>query len=113
MQNVFGNPSIVSFNVKYDVMKINKPVKDLAVIFILLSYDVTNIKINPLLQNLKMDIRRRTRFRRDIPLGNGKRNGFNRDETEMSGILSDLGSRLATFKVRDKLIIRRPLKIFL
>lgn len=45
-----------------------------------------------------MDIRRRTRFSRDIPLRNGKRNGFNRDETEMSGILSDLGSRLATFK---------------
>ena len=42
MQNVFGNPSIVSFNVKYDVMKINKPAKDLAAIVILLSYDVTN-----------------------------------------------------------------------
>ena len=102
----------MSLNVKYDVMKINKPAKDLAVISILLSCDVTNIKINPLLQNLKMDIRRRTRFSRDIPLRNGKRNGFNKDETEMSGILSDLGSKLATFKVK-KLIIRPPLKIFL
>ena len=57
-----------------------------------------------------MDIRRRTRFSRDIPLRNGKRNGFNKDETEMSGILSDLGSKLATFKVRDK-FIRLPQKI--
>ena len=58
-----------------------------------------------------MDIRRRTRFSRDIPLRNGKRNGFNKDETEMSGILSDLGSKLATFKVKEKLINRPPLQI--
>ena len=44
-----------------------------------------------------MDIRHRTRFRRDIPR-NRKRNGFSEDEIRVSGILSDLGARLGTFK---------------
>ena len=46
-----------------------------------------------------MDIRRRTRFRRDIPTRNGKRNGFSQNELHVSGILSDLGYRLGSFKV--------------
>jgi hypothetical protein len=48
-----------------------------------------------------MDIRHRTRFRRNIPT-NRKRNGFSEDDIRVSGILSDLGSRLGTFKVNNK-----------
>ena len=47
-----------------------------------------------------MDNRYRTRFRRDIPR-NRKRNGFSEDEIRVSGILSDLGARLGTFKVSN------------
>ena len=61
-----------------------------------------------------MDIRRRTRFRRDIPLRNEKRNGFSKDGTGADGILSDLGSRLATFKASPMLLdgVNRPPRPF-
>ena len=50
-----------------------------------------------------MDIRHRTRFRRDIPTRNRRRNGFAQNDMHVSGILSDLGSRLGTFKVDNLL----------
>ena len=63
-----------------------------------------------------MDIRYHTRFRRDIPTRNGKRNGYQRDETLVSGIVSDLGARLATFKasvISHDSILKSPRPLFI
>ena len=56
-----------------------------------------------------MDARHRTRFRRDIPTRNRRRNGLAQDDMHVSGILSDLGSRLGTFKVDFSLHRNFPL----
>ena len=63
-----------------------------------------------------MDIRYHTRFRRDIPTRSGKRNGYQRDETLVSGIVSDLGARLATFKasvISHDSILKSPRPLFI
>ena len=63
-----------------------------------------------------MDIRYHTRFRRDIPSRSGKRNGYQQDETLVSGIVSDLGARLATFKatvISHDSVLKSPRPLFI